>query len=81
MNEKIAINDTLSNLNSAITMLTYSIEQANNERFRDLLLDYRTKLDNLQYDIYKIAKEKAYYVPAAPAGEADLQQVKAIVSK
>ena len=81
MNEKIAVNDILSNLNTAITLVNYSIQQSNNEQFRDILIDNRLKLENLQYDMYKIAKEKTYYVPAAPAGAADIKQVKSIVSK
>lgn len=81
MNEKIAVSDILSGLNSAITMLTYSIEQSNNENFRNTLIDARTKLDELQWENYMIAKEKGYYVPAAPAGKADIDQVKNTVCK
>ncbi|MEG1705100.1 MAG: spore coat protein [Clostridia bacterium] len=81
MNEKIAVSDILSGLNSAITMITYSIEQSNNENFRNTLIDTRTKLDQLQWDTYLIAKEKGYYIPAAPAGKADIEQVKNTVCK
>lgn len=81
MNEKIAINDVLACTNSLITMLEYTIEQANNKNFRDIVTQARNKLENLQWEIYLVAKEKGYYIPAAPAGEADVQQVKNSVCK
>ena len=81
MNEKVAINDVLAGLNSAITLCGYTIEQANNKNFRDIIIQKRNKLENLQWEIYLIAKEKGYYVPAAPAGEADIEQVKNAISK
>ncbi|MEG1008357.1 MAG: spore coat protein [Clostridia bacterium] len=81
MNEKNCVNDILKELNSTITMINYSIEQSNNETFRDVLIDYQTSLINFQWDVYNIAKEKQYYIPAAPAGKSDIEQVKNSVSK
>ena len=81
MTEKVAINDVLSCTNSMITLLTYTIEQANNKNFRDEFVSARNKLENLQWQTYLLAKEKGYYVPAAPAGEADITQVKSAISK
>lgn len=76
MTEKIGVNDVLSTLNSTISLLNYSIQQANNKNFRDTLIASRNSLENYQWQIYLIAKEKGYYVPAAPAGAADIEQVK-----
>lgn len=76
MTEKVAISDVLSTTNSMITMLDYTIEQANNKNFRDTIMQHRNILENLQWEIYLIAKQKQYYVPAAPAGKADIEQVK-----
>ena len=42
MNEKTAISDVLSSTNTMITLLNYSIEQANNKNFRDDLRNART---------------------------------------
>jgi hypothetical protein len=81
MNEKLAVGDVLSCLNTTITMITHAIEHADNENFRDTLIDSRCKMDNLKWDIYLVAKEKGYYIPAAPAGEADIEQVKNAISK
>jgi len=80
MNEKLAVGDVLSCLNTSSTMITHAIEHSDNEQFRQLLLDSRNKLDNLKWDTYTIAKEKGYYIPAAPAGAADIEQVKTAIS-
>ena len=80
MTEKVALNDVLSCTNSIITLCNYSIEQSNNKNFRDALINARNDLEQIQWKIYLIAKEKGYYVPAAPAGEADIEQVKNAIS-
>ncbi len=81
MDEKMSVNDTLSCLNSTITLLEYTIEQSNNKNFRDSIVDARNKLEDIQWELYLIAKQKGYYVPAAPAGQADIDQVKQSISK
>ena len=76
MNEKCSVNDTLSSVNAIINKLNYTIEQSNNKDLRDTCIQYRNVFENLQWNIYEYAKSKQYYIPAAPAGEADLEQVK-----
>ena len=76
MTEKIGVSDVLSTLNSTITLINYAIQQSNNKNFRDTLITSRNSLENYQWQIYLIAKDKGYYVPAAPAGAADIEQVK-----
>ncbi len=81
MDEKMSVSDTLSCTNSIITLLEYTIEQSNNKNFRDTIVDSRNKLEDIQWELYLIAKQKGYYVPAAPAGQADIDQVKQSISK
>ena len=45
------------------------------------IVDARNKLEDIQWELYLIAKQKGYYVPAAPAGQADIDQVKQSISK
>ncbi len=80
MNEKLAMDSTLSCTNTIITLINYSIQQSNNKKFRDSLIEHRNKLENLQWQVYLISKDKGYYVPAAPAGEADVEQVKQTIN-
>lgn len=79
MNEKCSVSDILSSVNSIINKLNYSIEQANNKNFRDICTQYRNVFENIQWNVYEFAKSKQYYVPAAPAGQADIDQVKQTV--
>lgn len=79
MTEKTGVNDVLSTLNALIKLVEYSIEQSNDKNFRDTLITSRNSLENYQWQIYLIAKEKGYYVPAAPAGQADIDQVKSAI--
>lgn len=81
MDEKMSVNDTLSCTNSIITLLEYTIEQCNNKNFRDTIVQTRNNLEDIQWELYLIAKQKGYYVPAAPAGQADIDQVKQSISK
>ena len=75
------MNYLLSYTNKIITLINYYIKKSNNKNFRDTLIEQRNNLENLQWKIYLINKEKGYYVPAAPAGEADIEQVKQAISK
>ena len=54
MTEKIAINDTLSTLNSIINMINYSIQQSNNKNLRDELINSRNTLEDYQWQLYLI---------------------------
>lgn len=81
MNEKLAMDSVLSCTNTIITLVNYSIQQSNNKNFRDTLIEERNKLENLQWQVYLINKEKGYYIPAAPAGEADVEQVKQAINQ
>lgn len=80
MNEKQAVADTLSSLNQMISMLTYSGIHTNNKNLKDTFHQARNQIESLQWEIYLIAKQNGYYVPAAPAGQADIDAVKQLVS-
>ena len=80
MNEKEMVADTLSTTNAVINMLNYSILQSNNKDLKDTLITYRNQLEDLQWQIYVVARDKGYYIPAAPAGMADVDAVKTAVS-
>ncbi len=80
MQEKEAIGDTLSTCNAVINMLNYSILQSNDKALRDTFVTYRNQMEDLQWQIYVVARDKGYYIPAAPAGQADIDAVKTAIS-
>ena len=80
MDEKQAVADTLAGVNALINILNYAIMQGNNKALRDTFVTYRNQFEDLQWQIYVIARDKGYYIPAAPAGMADIDAVKTAVS-
>lgn len=80
MNEKQAVADTLSSINQTINMLNYSVIHCNNKNLKETFRNARNQMEDLQWEIYLIAKQNGYYVPAAPAGQADIDAVKQLVS-
>ena len=80
MDEKQAVADTLAGVNALLNMLTYNVMQSNNKSLRDTFVTYRNQFEDLQWQIYVIARDKGYYIPAAPAGMADIDAVKTAVS-
>ena len=80
MNEKEAVADTLSGVNALLNMLAYDVMQSNNKALRDIFVNFRNQFEDLQWQIYVVARDKGYYVPAAPAGKADIEAVKNAVS-
>ena len=80
MNEKEAVADTLAGCNALINLLTYNVMQSNNKSLRDTFVTYRNQIEDLQWQIYVVARDKGYYIPAAPAGQADIDAVKTAVS-
>lgn len=80
MQEKQAVSDTLSTIKTLVNALTYATSQCNNEALRSTYCAYRNQLETLQFEIYQVAKQHGYYVPAAPAGQADIEAVKTAIS-
>lgn len=76
MQEKDMVNDVLSQMNSSLTGYANVIAQASNQQFRQAIQQIRNGCETFQYDLYKLAEQKGYYKPAAPAGQSDIQQVK-----
>lgn len=81
MEEKLVVSDTLGSLNSALHMLNYALQQANDKNFRDYIVGVRNQTEALQWQVYEIAKQKGFYKPAAPAGQADIDTVEQEVTQ
>ena len=80
MNEKEAVGDTLAGVNALLNLLAYDVMQSNNKPLRDTFVNYRNILEDLQWQIYVVARDNGYYIPAAPAGLKDLEAVKNALS-
>lgn len=81
MNEKTMVNDTLTGINGELVRYGEMISQTGNPELKQTLKEMRGQCEMAQEEIYQIAREKQYYVPAAFATPEEIQHVRDIVSQ
>ena len=81
MEEKIMVNDILSNVKAGLTGYQTAISEAENQKLRQTLQQMRNNDESFQYELFKIAENKGYYVPAAMATPAEIETVRSNVTK
>ena len=81
MQEKEMVLDILSGTKSSIANYAKVITECNDQQLRQTFQQMRDSDEKFQYDLYKIAEQKGYYMPAPPAQQADHQQVKTFLNQ
>ncbi len=81
MQEKIMVADTLASINSELTRYAGMIVQSENKELKQTLKQFRNACEQNQEELYQIAREKAYYVPAQPASEQEVAHVKELFAQ
>lgn len=81
MDEKVMVNDTLTGINGELVRYGEMISQTGDPQLKQTLKQLRNQCEMEQEEIYQIAREKQYYVPAAPAGQEEIAHVKSVVSQ
>ena len=76
MEEKYMVNDILECTKSSLKDYQGAIIETANMELRQTFQNLRNSGESFQYELFKLAESKGYYVPAAPAGMADIEQVK-----
>ena len=76
MNEKIMVNDILSNVKSSLTAYQTAIAETENMELRQTFQQLRNNDETFQYELFKTAQAKGYYKPAQPATVTEVQTVK-----
>ena len=76
MDEKIMVNDILSNVKSSLTAYQTAISETENMALRQTFQAMRNGDESFQYELFKVAQAKGYYKPAAPATTTEIQDVK-----
>ena len=75
--DKTMVADTLAGINGELMRFGEMIPQTENKELKTTLKQFRAACEQSQEELYQIAREKSYYVPAAEATqkeiEADLQ--------
>ena len=78
MNEKTMVADTLTGINGELVRLAEMIPQTENKELKSTLKQLRNACEQSQEELYQIAREKSYYVPAAKATEEEVQHVRSL---
>lgn len=81
MIEKIMVVDTLTGINGELVRYAEMIPQTENKELKQTLKQMRNQCEMSQEEIYQIAREKQYYVPASKATEEEVQHVKSILTQ
>ncbi len=80
MQEKAMVNDTLAGINGELVRYGEMIPQTENKELKQALKQFRNESEQSQEQLYQMAREKSYYVPASKASEEEVQHVKSIFS-
>lgn len=78
--EKVMVTDALNGINSCLTKYGDYISQTDNQQLRQTLQQIRNETETSQYELYTLAKSKAYYHPAQKATSDEIMNVKSIFS-
>jgi len=76
MDEKTMVNDILAGVKSGLTSYQTAITETENMQLRQTLQQMRNNDESFQYELFKVAQSKGYYVPAAQATITEIQSVK-----
>lgn len=76
MQEKDMVNDIIAGSKASIDFYTKAIQECSNQQLRSTFQTLRNEAEQLQYQLYQIAQQKGYYVPASPANKQEVNQVK-----
>ena len=80
MQEKAMVNDTLESINGELVRYGEMIPQTENKKLKQTLKQFRNACEQTQEQLYQMAREKSYYVPASKASEEEVQHVKSLFS-
>ena len=78
MQEKTMVSDTLAGINGELVRFAEMIPQTENKELKTVLKQFRASCEQSQEELYQIAREKSYYVPAAKATQQEIDHVKGL---
>ncbi len=79
MKEKVMVSDALNAINSSLSSLGSMIPQTENPQLRLVLQQMRNSAEQSQLDLYNIARERQYYVPAKQASDSQINEMKTML--
>ncbi len=76
--EKIMVADTLAGINGELIRYAEMIPQTENTELKACLKQLRDACEKSQEELYQIARDKSYYVPASKATAEEVEHVKGL---
>jgi spore coat protein CotF len=76
MDEKTMVNDILNGVKAELKTYQGVISETENMQLRQAIQQIRNNEESFQYEIFKIAETKGYYMPAAQATQSEIQNVR-----
>ena len=74
------VNDILASIKADLTTYQNAISEAENVALRQTLAQIRNNDESFQYDLFKVAQVKGYYIPAEKAPQTEINKVKEEIS-
>ena len=81
LNEKTMVADTLAGINGELVRFGEMIPQTENKELKQTLKQFRNACEQSQEEIYQLAGEKSYYVPASKATQEEINHVKSLFTQ
>lgn len=78
MQEKTMVSDTLASINGELVRFGEMIPQTENKELKSALKQIRAACEQSQEQLYQIARDKSYYVPAQKATQGEIDHVKGL---
>lgn len=79
MEEKYMVNDILEGVKGELKTYQGVISEAENVQLRQTIQQMRNSTESFQYELFKVAQSKGYYIPAEPAQQQEINKVKSQV--
>lgn len=78
MTEKTMVTDTLVGINGELKTYADMISQTEDPQLKQTLKTMRGQCETCQEEIYQLAREHSYYVPAEAATQDEIDRVKSL---
>ncbi len=76
MNEKDIVLDVLTGLKASVDSYGKMIVECCDLNLRQTFQQMRNEAEQSQYNLYKIAEKKGYYIPASKETDSEIQELK-----
>lgn len=80
MDEKTMVSDALTGVNGELKMFGDMIPQTENAQLKQTLKQMRNQCEVSQEELYQIARQHSYYIPAQKANQQEVEHVKHILT-